>query len=202
MKEYNPLDYDNLTRNVVEELMRQAPISLGDLELFNGAGVYALFYSGDLEHYARVVSDDATFPIYVGKAVPPGARKGQIHQGKNKALFGRLAEHKKSIDAVDDLDADDFTCRFLVVTPLWITMAERFLIQHYQPPWNALVDGFGLHDPGSGRSPKRSYWDTLHTGRAAKWSATVVDHKTQAEVLAELETFLAAHALVGDAAED
>ncbi|GAC69556.1 Eco29kI family restriction endonuclease [Gordonia soli] len=34
------------------------------------------------------------------------------------------------------------------------------------PVWNALVDGFGNHDPGRGRrAGRRSLWDTLHPGR-------------------------------------
>ena len=192
-KEYNPLEYDNLTRNVVEELMRQEPISLEDLAAFDGAGVYALFYNGTLPHYSRVRSPDAAFPIYVGKAVPPGARKGQTSKKNHKALFKRLHEHKKSIDAVDDITPSDFLCRFLVVTPLWITMAERFLIEHYQPVWNVEVDGFGNHDPGSGRTTKRSTWDTLHPGRTVNWTGTVVVNKNRSTVLGNLDTFLSGH---------
>jgi hypothetical protein len=75
-EEYNPLDYKNLTRNVVEELMRREPTRLPPLRPFLGAGVYAIFYTGDLEFYAPIASAGLETPIYVGKAVPAGARKG------------------------------------------------------------------------------------------------------------------------------
>ncbi len=42
---------------------------------FDGAGVYALYYLGSFEPYARLASlnrDNFRRPIYVGKAVPPG----------------------------------------------------------------------------------------------------------------------------------
>ena len=42
---------------------------------FKLAGVYALFYKGSLDLYRPIRSPKADWPIYVGKAVPPGARK-------------------------------------------------------------------------------------------------------------------------------
>ncbi len=45
--EYNPLDYANLTRNRVQELMTRGPFPLPLTVPFTGAGVYALFYAGD-----------------------------------------------------------------------------------------------------------------------------------------------------------
>jgi hypothetical protein len=46
-------------------------------------------------------------------------------------------------------------------------LAESLLIERYRPLWNVVVDGFGNHDPGSGRHQgKRPNWDTLHPGRA------------------------------------
>ncbi len=178
IKEYNPLDYENLTKNCVEELMRRGPYPLEFDEPFEGAGVYALFYVGSLPEYRLIKSTDATWPIYVGKAVPPGARKGgQKGGGKqtSRALVHRLREHRDSIEAAGNLSPDDFLCRFLVVTPLWITMAERFLIENFQPVWNVCIEGFGNHPPGKGRSQTdRSLWDILHPGRewANKLSAT------------------------------
>lgn len=47
-----------------------------------------------------------------------------------------------------------------------IGTVEAALIRHYRPLWNCIVDGFGNHDPGSGRyNQERSEWDTLHSGR-------------------------------------
>jgi Eco29kI restriction endonuclease len=164
--EYNPLDYDNLTKNCVQELMRRGPYGLELEEPFTGSGVYALFYRGPLRFYSSIRSPKAEWPIYVGKAVPPGARKGSKSSGPSKALYGRLREHRESIEAANNLESKEFLCRYLVVTPLWITMAERFLIEHYQPVWNVCTEGFGLHDPGKGRYlGERSWWDVLHPGR-------------------------------------
>ena len=83
------------------------------------------------------------------------------------SLFGRIAEHVGSIQAATNLSLDDFRYRYLTVIPLWITMTERFLIEHYRPTWNVCIEGFGLHDPGSGRhAGKIPWWDALHQGRA------------------------------------
>lgn len=50
-----------------------------------------------------------------------------------------------------------------------IGTVEAALIRHYQPLWNSHVDGFGNHDPGSGRyNQERSEWDIIHSGR--KWA--------------------------------
>jgi hypothetical protein len=44
---------------------------------------------------------------------------------------------------------------------------EAALIKLNQPLWNSCVDGFGNHDPGSGRYQQaRSDWDIIHTGRS------------------------------------
>ena len=45
-------------------------------------------------------------------------------------------------------------------------MAERFLIEHFRPIWNVVLDGFGNHDPGKGRTAmKRPRWDSSHAGK-------------------------------------
>jgi len=192
--EYNPLDYANLTKNCVQELMTRGPYELALSEPFTGSGVYALFYTGNLSIYRAIRSPDATWPIYVGKAVPPGARKGAASQnararGPSKSLYKRLREHKKSIEAADDLDSRDFLCRYLVVTPLWITMAERLLIERFQPAWNVCIEGFGLHHTGKGRyEGQRSWWDVLHPGRA--WAEQLQETRTRAEAWRRITDFL------------
>ena len=165
-REYNPLDYENLTKSCVEELMRRGPYTLPLEKRFTGPGVYALFYTGDLPIYQPVRSLDATHPIYVGKAVPAGARKGLAKVTKGRSLYNRIKQHTGSIEATASLDVKDFLCRYLIVTPLWITMAERFLLEHYKPVWNVILDGFGNHDPGKGRyEGEITWWDALHPGR-------------------------------------
>lgn len=190
--EYNPLDYANLTKNVVEELMRRGPWPLDQVEPFEGAGVYALFYVGDFQPYLPIRSPDAQWPIYVGKAEPGGRRKGQKAEEK-RALYLRLREHRRSIEqATGTLRAEDFLCRYLVVTPLWITMAERLLIERFQPLWNVAVDGFGAHTPGKGREKgELGWWDVLHPGRP--WASRHVQSRTQDEARQRVADYLQSH---------
>ncbi|WP_224242239.1 Eco29kI family restriction endonuclease [Hyalangium gracile] len=192
IKEYNPLDYANLTRNCVEELMRQGPYRLEFNKPFAGAGVYALFYVGPRPEYRPIKSRDATWPIYVGKAVPPGARKGGKSGQTSRALYIRLRQHLESINQTRNLEPHHFRCRFLVVTPLWITMAERFLIEKFQPAWNVCIEGFGNHHPGKGRAKtQRSLWDILHPGR--DWAEKLLTTRTTKGVKARLRAYLKTH---------
>ena len=47
-----------------------------------------------------------------------------------------------------------------------IVIVEAALIRKYNPLWNSYIDGFGNHDPGSGRyNQAKSEWDVLHPGR-------------------------------------
>jgi hypothetical protein len=190
--EYNPLDYANLTRNCVQELMRRGPFVLPLDHSFERAGVYALFYRGEDKMYGKIRSADATWPIYVGKAIPPGGRKGGGEGGNSRPLFGRLAEHTKSIEAATNLDIAQFTCRYLVVTPLWITMAERFLLEHFQPVWNVCIEGFGNHDPGAGRhNGEITWWDALHPGRT--WARNLRQTRSSKDAQKRLAEFLKSH---------
>jgi hypothetical protein len=174
MKPYNPLEKENLGKSVADSLIKQKPVTLGAIERFFGAGVYAIYYSGNFDTYSRLrewntSAENLNAPIYVGKAVPTGGRKGNIESeasAKGTALFGRLDEHRKSIEQATNLDIDDFWCRYLVVDDIWIPLGESLLIQRHRPIWNALIDGFGNHDPGAGRyNGARPNWDTLHPGR-------------------------------------
>ena len=50
-----------------------------------------------------------------------------------------------------------------------IGTVEASLIRYYRPIWNVKIDGFGNHDPGSGRyNQAKSEWDIIHPGR--KWA--------------------------------
>lgn len=167
---FNPLDKRNLAESIANQLFLQ-PIHPLPPEPFIGAGVYALYYTGDFPEYAPVKCDPARcdIPIYVGKAVPAGARKGGFGLGEDPgtALSSRLHDHANSICSVSNLNIGDFRCRFLVVDDIWIPLAESILIETFRPLWNKLLDGFGNHDPGAGRyNQKRSPWDVLHPGRA------------------------------------
>lgn len=169
---FNPLDKKNLGISVGDALLHSVPSSLPPLEKFIGAGIYCLYYRGSFEPYQRMADLNAVewrVPIYVGKAVPAGARKGRVGLDDNPGhvLFSRLREHSKSIEQAENLDLNDFACRYLVVEDIWIPLGESLLVDRFRPLWNVRIDGFGNHDPGGGRyNQKRSPWDVLHPGRA------------------------------------
>jgi hypothetical protein len=77
---YNPLDKHNLGKSVADALLAREKVMLGGIEPFIGAGIYAIYYGGSLIPYQPISSKagetSLEVPIYVGKAVPPGARKG------------------------------------------------------------------------------------------------------------------------------
>lgn len=194
---YNPLDKRNLGASVADALLGRKPRAMGDLVPFLGAGIYAIYYHGRCKAYQRIAAlnqgDDPQAPIYVGKAVPEGGRKGSKGEGaaSTKALYRRLNEHADSIRAVSNLDVEDFSCRLLVVDDIWIPLGESLLITKFSPLWNTLVDGFGNHDPGSGRyNGLRPRWDVLHPGRT--WAAKCRPREETAEQIArEVEARLA-----------
>lgn len=191
---YNPLSRANLAASVGEALLDRAPIPLRDLAAFPGAGIYAIYYTGNFAPYSAISAANAdgafTWPIYVGKAVPSGARKGGTGQGAGSVLFGRLREHRDTIVAAENLQVDDFHCRYLVVEDIWIPLAESLLIAKFSPIWNRLVDGFGNHDPGGGRyQGMRPRWHVLHPG--AGWAMKCRERPESGDQIAtEIETYL------------
>lgn len=138
-----------------------------------GAGIYAIYYTGDHPAYTRLAeaheADPFQVPIYVGKAVPSGSRIG-LDVGESAvstALQGRLNDHAGSIRDAQNLDLSHFYARWIVVDSVWIPLGENLLISRYKPVWNNKLHGFGNHDPGAGRrAGKVSKWDALHRGRA------------------------------------
>lgn len=169
---YNPLDKINLANSVAGALLRQPVRPLGDVGGLVGAGVYAIYYTGAFPAYAPIAEqnrgDAFRQPIYVGKAIPKGGRKGGLgmDSAKGTALSSRLKKHASSVEAASNLDIADFRFRCLVVDDIWIPLGENILIEAFKPVWNMVVDGFGINDPGSGRyNQARSQWDVLHPGR-------------------------------------
>lgn len=167
---FNPLDKRNLGESVADAALHSDLHTLPP-EPFIGAGVYLLYYFGDNPIYSKLVNanqNGVRYPIYVGKAVPAGARKGGLglEVDHGLALYNRLKEHSESIEAAENLRVEDFKCRFLVVDDIWIPLAESLMIERFAPVWNRVLDGFGNHDPGKGRySGKMPYWDCVHPGR-------------------------------------
>jgi hypothetical protein len=61
-------------------------------------------------------------------------------------------------------------------------MAERFLLETFQPVWNVRLEGFGIHDPGSGRHQgELPWWDALHPGRT--WAANLRQTRTSEDAV-------------------
>lgn len=160
---YNPLDKGNLGVSVREALLKQPVMPMTHLLVksknryankFFGAGIYAIYYTGDFAAYKPMADQnrDGKFaaPIYVGKAVPEGARKGGLIDlaKPTYALFDRLKIHAQSIQEVSNLELADFHFRYLVVDDIWIPLGETYMIEKFQPVWNKKVDGFGNKTPG------------------------------------------------------
>jgi hypothetical protein len=192
---FNPLDKKNLGASVAEALLTKEVHPLAALPVFEGAGIYAIYYTGDFEPYrqcARMNRDDRfVLPIYVGKAVPPGARMGlTTATSAGPALYKRLKEHLDSVKAAENLDVEDFYCRFLVVDDIWIPLGESLVITRFTPLWNSLIDGFGNHNPGKGRhAGMRPRWDVLHPGRT--WATSLAERpETQEQIAQEASTYL------------
>lgn len=200
---FNPLDKKNLGASVAEALVSQPVHPLGDVKPFMGTGIYAIYYHGSFSAYGPVSKPnkanraDPVIPIYVGKAVPQGARKGKVMADptRSKALFNRLAEHAESVRATSTLSISDFSCRYLVVDEIWIPLGESLMISKFSPLWNLFVEGFGNHDPGSGRyEGLRPRWDVIHPGRS--WAKKCkARSETADEILRDIRTHLAATVL-------
>ena len=187
---FNPLDKKNLGASVAEALLSRNPLPLGDHKPFTGAGIYAIYYVGSFSAYSLISQRNAKgrfeAPIYVGKAIPEGARKGGVgldEKQNTKTLYRRLAEHAESISSTSNLNIKDFFCRHLIVDDIWIPLGESLLIAKFAPIWNNIIEGFGNHDPGKGRHQgKRPIWDVLHPGRT--WAMKCQERSETADQLA------------------
>lgn len=172
LKTYNPLEKLNLGQSIKTAILANDVLPLGSFSQISGAGVYVLYYRGNYSAYAELNSanaNDFRTPIYVGKAIPKGGRKGglsDVNALTSNALSVRLRKHAESIDAAINLDLNDFAFRAIILDDIWIPLGENILIETFKPLWNVVVEGFGINDPGKGRlGQKRSAWDALHPGR-------------------------------------
>jgi hypothetical protein len=164
---------------------------------FLGAGIYAIYYTGSFAPYAPVAEKNRRqrfeAPLYVGKAVPEGARKGGIVDTAEDtdALFERLKIHAQTIEEVSNLDLADFFFRYLVVDDIWIPLGETYMIQRFQPVWNMRLDGFGNKTPGIRRREQvTSLWDTLHPGRRYVERLELAPNpKSAKQIRAEIEEY-------------
>ena len=96
---YDPFTYETLMAGTVLKFEQQPPYPLaGDINI-EGPGIYCLIYTGEFGAYAGIA--DGNTPIYTGKAVPPGSRRGDDDEDTNSPEHCRLGfrEHKRSIEA-------------------------------------------------------------------------------------------------------
>ncbi|MHD0644069.1 Eco29kI family restriction endonuclease [Pseudomonas aeruginosa] len=186
---FDPISKSAIGESVARKLLDTPAYPLNALPKFHGAGIYAIYYAGDLGLYEGLSKVNTSYgmvwPIYVGKASPKGSRVGVIQEDDTgTALFNRIRQHLTSLKATS-LRPEDFFCKFLVLDEAWINHGEAFLINRFRPVWNALVDGFGNHAPGRGRvNGARPRWDTLHPGR--KWAAELPEREETVESLARM----------------
>lgn len=194
---FNPLDKRNLGVSVADALLAKTPVALPPGESFNGAGIYVIYYTGGFPGYKKIAEKNRggkfEAPIYIGKAIPAGGRKGALEPNTKAGpvLFRRLGEHADSIrQANGNLRPEDFYCRYLLVDDIWIPLGESLLIQQFAPLWNRTIDGFGNHDPGAGRyNGQCPAWDIVHPGRP--WAVKCKPNpKDQSEWLAEIRRAL------------
>lgn len=155
-----------LTLNLIRKLLSTGPFSLIDVPSFNGSGIYAIFYHGELPIYTPLRSVGSTCPIYIGKA---------------ENLSARTRDHIKTIKCTT-LGIENFTFRFVRLDD-YVEQAEHKLIDLFNPVWNKFLKGFGEragdHQTSRKTGQQVSKWDAYHPGR-----------KTNADVprdLAEIE---------------
>jgi hypothetical protein len=170
---FDPASFEVTAHLIAMTLLAQKLTNLDETPNEYGSGVYALYYIGSLPYYRPIRKTN--FPIYVGSAKPQTTYASRA-QDQGEALAGRLADHLKSIRAVEryrygNLSVKDFRFRYLCVRSGWELAAEQYLIHRFQPVWNIICSGIGKHgDESKTRQNNRSIWDTIHRGRP--WTLT------------------------------
>lgn len=109
---YNPLSKLNLAKSIEGELLARSVDPLSSVDVI-GSGVYAIYYTGDFSIYQILAqaNSDGKYerPIYVGKAIPKGGRKGgglfKSAGAAGRSLADRLKQHANSIDECSNLRA-------------------------------------------------------------------------------------------------
>src|SRR5271156_1299371 len=92
---YDPLDLRTLAASMAKVVLEQPVHSLKKVPLFEGAGVYVIYYTGDYEAYKSIAQKNKGHkwnqPIYVGEAARKGARKGGVlmEGPAGRVLFNR-----------------------------------------------------------------------------------------------------------------
>ncbi len=196
---FDPADPVTAGRLVAAALIAQPRIPMELVQPSYGAGVYAIYYNGDHPAYAPIAGTET--PIYVGKA-DPASVSAMTPREQGPKLSGRLAEHRKTIRAVETYAATttlpvplqalrivDFTCRRLVTATNAQMYAERHLIELFKPVWNSdtkICWGLSMHGDTTGRNNSRPPWHVLHPGVSWALRDNIGDSKPPAEILSAL----------------
>lgn len=173
--EFDPLSVENVGVTLAVELLEQPLSTMPPERPFSGAGIYALYYCGNHSAYSALCQLDGgrfKHPIYIGKAAGESAKQGFNPHGSNKRkLYDRISDHAGSIAEVENLELDDFRCRYLVLNDAYISLAESVMIRMFRPPWNGM--SFGSKVVGKNRmTGTPGLWDALHPGRAGRPSGS------------------------------
>ncbi len=187
---WDPLTYETLMAGTVAHFEKQEVKPLTKKVIIQGPGIYALYFKGEIPEYQPIAG--SKHPIYIGKAAPPGARKGGDGDVNAPALQGRIRQHARSIEDATNLDLHDFSFRALAILPVWIMFAEQALIKRYRPVWNSCLEGFGKHNQGKNRvATKRSWWDTRHPGRS--WAQPIHQRGQDDRSVADARRLIQSH---------
>jgi len=146
---------------LARELLQTGPFSFHDLEPFDGDGIYAIYYQGDLLIYASIRSLGSSCPLYLGKSA---------RRTTDRSISERLRLHSVSLQQAG-LGLENFTFRFVRLPSELVEFAEYNLLSLYRPLWNDALKGFGSNPGHEGTSRKYhrvSAWDTFHPGRATE----------------------------------
>jgi Eco29kI restriction endonuclease len=196
---FDPANPYTAGRLVAVALLAQPRVPLDLISRSYGAGVYAIYYKGDHRAYAPISGTET--PIYVGKADPSsGTASGPREQGQT--LYGRLADHRKVIRAVErwangkileppehPLRITDFECRRLVTATNAQTYAESHLINLFEPVWNKetrICWGISMHGDTEGRNNTRPPWHVLHRGVSWAMADKRLDSRPLAQIVDDI----------------
>lgn len=184
--EFDPLAVENVGVTLAVELLQQSTVDFPPSSPFKGAGVYALYYTGNNPAYAPLVALDGgrcTYPVYIGRAQRENKNQGFNPRPSTKGeLYKRITKHFDSVSQAQNIDTTDFRVRYLVLKPAYINLAESVLIMAFRPPWNGM--GLGSNVTGGPRmAGKGSLWDSLHPGRKGRPAGSDETARAAAELI-------------------
>lgn len=161
---FDPLSTIELTAQICRKFEEQPSVPLAEVPPFDGAGLYAIYYTGSNNPLYRPLRG-YLIPVYVGSAQFHSSATGRTIRSR-VPLHLRVREHQRSIGE-SDLDIGDFAVRLLLMPDVHIDLGENGLRVGYKPVWNSVLRGFGSHEQGAQtRTSAQTIWDSVHAGRA------------------------------------